>query len=141
MKNLTGRVFSSWSVLELAETRNKRRYWACLCLCGRKRKVLQYALTSGKSKSCGCRGGEDLSQQRFGNLIAVAPVIRGDGVKVWRCICTCGNEALVRSQTLKEGKESCGCIKKKLYWKLVPSSNPEDFSTEEVEAFKRSRRL
>jgi hypothetical protein len=56
---------------------------------------------------------EDLTGQRFGRLVAIE---RADKIKEkirWRCICDCGNEAIVRAGCLKGRKRrtnSCGCI-------------------------------
>lgn len=31
VKDLTGRLFGRWEVLQLSFIRNKKTYWACLC--------------------------------------------------------------------------------------------------------------
>lgn len=104
-----GQQINHWMILEWKGGR--RRLYSCKCVCGRVGTVMEYSLMAGKSKSCGCRNGEDLSNQRFGNLVAIEPVIRGDGVHLWRCVCDCGKDALVRAQSLKEGlSTSCGCF-------------------------------
>ena len=56
----------------------------------------------------------DLTGQRFGKLVAVAPTgERSRGYVVWECLCDCGNTVLVRSGELQSGdKTSCGCKKK-----------------------------
>lgn len=59
LKDLTGQSFSRWEVKSESRSIRSpggqlRRYWLCECECGEKRVVLQYSLTSGKSKSCGC---------------------------------------------------------------------------------------
>lgn len=47
---------------------------------------------------------------RFGSLVAVEPTAdRRNGYTIWRCLCDCGNVALVSSRSLKSGRaESCG---------------------------------
>ena len=91
-----------------------KRAYSCLCACGRIREVAEYQLRRGRSRSCGCRNGIDYTGQKFGRLTAVEPVVRGDGVSVWRCRCDCGNEVLVRTQSMKTGHtKSCGCARKK----------------------------
>lgn len=54
----------------------------------------------------------DLTGQRFGKLVAVAPTEqRRHGCVVWRCRCDCGNEILLPSSRLKPGVvENCGCV-------------------------------
>lgn len=42
---------------------NGRTYWICRCSCGDTRKVLQYNLTRGNSKSCGCMAREQASER------------------------------------------------------------------------------
>lgn len=110
-----GKTFNYWTVLSAAGlTKDKKQLWLCKCACGRTKKVRQYSLESGKSKSCGCRSGKDLTGELFGNLKALEPGFRGDGVRVWRCLCKCGNETLVRTQSLVEGHtKSCGCLKER----------------------------
>src|SRR5688572_22597496 len=44
-------VYASWS----------RRRWNCLCDCGKTTTTTTYALTSGKTKSCGCLGRDKAS--------------------------------------------------------------------------------
>lgn len=58
--DLTGQKFHRWIVI----ARTKRRgtnggfYWKVRCDCGNEGEVYTQALTSGKSKSCGCYGRE-----------------------------------------------------------------------------------
>lgn len=57
--DLTGIRFVKLTVLEPAESRRKkngkpRRYWKCMCDCGRLVEVEGYSLTSGHTQSCGC---------------------------------------------------------------------------------------
>ena len=43
-------------------------------------------------------------------LLTVIELASSNGRKVWRCRCACGNEKLVRSDHLKDGRVlSCGC--------------------------------
>lgn len=53
----------------------------------------------------------EFTNKRFGKLIALY-VVRKDGCAHfhWYCKCDCGNETIVRSNNLKNGKtSSCGC--------------------------------
>ena len=54
----------------------------------------------------------DLSNQRFGRLVAISlcPERRGR-LRVWRCVCDCGNEKHALAKTLRNGgTRSCGCL-------------------------------
>ena len=59
---------------------------------------------------------KDITGQRFGNLTVVA----FDGMNkrreaTWKCICTCGNEAVVTGHKLRSGwTKSCGCLQEQL---------------------------
>lgn len=109
-------TYHHWTVLELFGHKNGKKLWKCRCVCGAEKNIDQHALTSGKSKSCGCQRRENLKGKSFGKLTAIQPVVRGDGTKVWFCTCECGGDALVRAQSLKEGHtQSCGCIRQILY--------------------------
>ena len=76
-------------------------------------------------ESCGCKinrksttGGNnkpvDLTNQRFGKLIALYPTDKRNGNNiVWHCKCDCGNEKDISSSSLKQGlTKSCGCLHK-----------------------------
>lgn len=52
---LTGQVFGDLTVLNLAPSKGRHRYWTCHCACGTTLDVYGTSLTRGKSRSCGCR--------------------------------------------------------------------------------------
>jgi hypothetical protein len=53
----------------------------------------------------------DLAGMKFGRL-SVKERAGYDGKTLWRCICDCGEERIVRSPHLRSGKQvSCGCLK------------------------------
>ena len=54
----------------------------------------------------------EVTGQTFGRLTAEERIIR-KGKGVWKCICTCGNNAFVTVTDLRAGKtRSCGCLRK-----------------------------
>lgn len=57
---------------------------------------------------------QDLTDKRFGKLVAVKLSDKRGGRKTyWDCVCDCGAEKTVRTDSLKSGMiKSCGCIKK-----------------------------
>lgn len=50
-----GQIYSFWTVKEKV---NDSRYWICVCICTKEKKVRQDHLKKGLSKSCGCKAGE-----------------------------------------------------------------------------------
>lgn len=59
-------------------------------------------------------GLQDLTGTRFGRLTAVKLSEKRSGRKTfWDCICACGKEKTIRTDSLKDGSvRSCGCLKK-----------------------------
>lgn len=56
VKNLDGQRFGKLIVLERAKnSKSGKAKWVCLCDCGNKTNVVTCQLTSGKTKSCGCK--------------------------------------------------------------------------------------
>ncbi len=54
----------------------------------------------------------DLTNQVFGDLVALTPTTNEKGIKCWNCSCKCGNIAIVRTAGLRSGDNvSCGCRK------------------------------
>ena len=78
-------------------------------------------MRQGKTKSCGCfcitqtkkANTVDLSNQKFGKLIALEPTDKRHGrAVVWKCKCECGNICFVDTSHLHSGHtQSCGCIR------------------------------
>lgn len=56
----------------------------------------------------------DISGEKFHMLTVVERVQNTDrGMPMFRCICDCGNETIVRGSNLKSGAvKSCGCLKR-----------------------------
>lgn len=52
----------------------------------------------------------DLTGQRFGKLVVIKEVGKLNGYTAWLCKCDCGNEKVVRTNSLRSGStKSCGC--------------------------------
>ena len=62
LDNLTGRTVGRLTVLERAETINKRTKWLCKCECGNELIVEAYNLKTGHTQSCGCLQRESTSK-------------------------------------------------------------------------------
>lgn len=55
-KDLTGKTFGEWLVIERAGSRESREpLWLCKCSCGTVKEVGTKSLVNGTSKSCGCK--------------------------------------------------------------------------------------
>lgn len=119
-ETLIGKTFGRWTVLGEAIKVNGQRKWPCKCDCGTERYVLERALKSGGSMSCGCLRREkvsealsqDLTGKQFGDLRVLNKADeKGSraGVK-WICKCSCGNTYSVSATLLITGKrQNCGC--------------------------------
>lgn len=123
IEDLSGQRFDHLLVLSLAGSKNGKTRWLCVCQCGKKTITYANDLKSGKVKSCGCmqyvkgRNIKDITQQRFGRLIALYPTEKRshNSSVFWHCRCDCGNEIDVSVDHLVQGKyQSCGCLKKEL---------------------------
>ena len=93
--------------------------WQCRCDCGGEILLDTRVLRRGTVRDCGCiekkvkPGQKDLTGQRFGKLVCLAPtqMRSSSGSIVWRCKCDCGQECLAASAQLACGnKKSCGCL-------------------------------
>lgn len=58
MKDLSGQKFSRLTVLYSKRIDNRKSKWLCLCECGEYTYVSSNSLTSGTTKSCGCKKRE-----------------------------------------------------------------------------------
>lgn len=120
--DLSGQTFGRLKVLEYDEEASKNHsngaYWKCQCECGNIKSVSSRYLRMGLTTSCGCYHSEiiknDLTNQRFGKLIALHPTNKrfpGTQWVIWQCQCDCGNTIEVPSALLKNGNtKSCGCL-------------------------------
>jgi len=59
---MIGRRFGRLVVLDIAESRYKKRFWHCRCDCGKECDVNGYQLRCGSTRSCGCLVIEHASQ-------------------------------------------------------------------------------
>ena len=97
MKDLTGQRFGRLVALEPTNKRvDQLVVWKCRCDCGNVVEVVGSLLTKGNTRSCGCLQREsirrDITGQRFGRLVAIAPTDkRVRQSVVWKCRCDCGN--------------------------------------------------
>lgn len=111
--DLTGQRFGKLVALEPTDQRSGSFVvWKCQCDCGNITYASVGNLKTGHVKSCGCLSKLDLTNKRFGKLIALEPTNdrRGTSI-VWKCRCDCGNLAYVEATHLNTGiTKSCGCL-------------------------------
>ena len=116
-KDLTGRRFGQLVVIGVGEkTHDGRKRWKCKCDCGAETLVITGNLTTGHTKSCGCRiesVRNDLTGRRFDMLEVISYAGRDNRNKpLWTCKCDCGNTTVVNSSALVTGNtKSCGCLR------------------------------
>ena len=126
VKDLTGLKFGDLIVLERDfgyvkehNIKYNRPYWKCQCSCGEIFTVVGSDLTSNNRICCKkCSNKKrinDLTSKSFNNLTVINFAgTAQDGHSLWKCICKCGNEIIVRGIDLLTGHtKSCGCLKHK----------------------------
>lgn len=116
---LLGMVFGRLEVVEYLGTNTlQKRIWKCLCSCGNYTTALSEQLISGAIVSCGCFRKEqvrksltnDLLGMRFGILEVVEYVGHSESCALWKVVCECGSEKVVKGLYLTNGLQSCGCL-------------------------------
>ena len=121
------------TVINKAPNMGKHTAWNCLCDCGASVVIRGDQLRSGIAKSCGCLFREisaencrkigqnnkgraaahrkNLINQVFDRLTVIEYYETINGRGHWRCLCECGEEAIVATDHLLSGHtKSCGCI-------------------------------
>ena len=117
--DLTGQVFSRWTVLKCDLTSpGTRLRWICKCNCGTIRSISGYTLRKKQTKSCGCYNDEKRKEIKkylagllFDRLIVLDDHFNRKSVTFWKCKCSCGKTKFISSSALLSGKtRSCGCL-------------------------------
>lgn len=120
LKDITNQRFGNWLVIERAENaKNGNAQWLCECQCENKTRqiVVGSNLRNGHSTQCklcknkanGEKTRKDLTNKKFGKLIAIEYTGKStpQGNAIWKCKCDCGRFTEVASNNL--GKTiSCG---------------------------------
>jgi hypothetical protein len=124
-KDLTGQHFGNLIVLERSgSSSDGHALWKCECQCEDKTIVYKTSnVLKRGTPSCGCLTSKlisekakqkykDLTNQRFGLLVAKEIVGSTGQSKIWRCECDCGNKNFTTtSRHLISGNtKSCGCL-------------------------------
>lgn len=127
--DLVGQKFGRLKVLSYAYTKGGKALWNCLCDCGNTAIVSTDSLRSGDTTSCGCRKKEvaienikgqrkktiPMIGKRFGRLLVLDQAENIGKLLAYRCRCDCGNEIIVRGESLRRNNtKSCGCLAKEV---------------------------
>ena len=118
-ENLIGQKFGHLTVIKLDEEKtkaSKRTHWICECDCEdhTQLSVLASNLKKGNTTKCKYCKAENLIGQTFNYLTVIKRVIDEQDRVKWLCRCICGNEIIVRGDSLRSGHtKSCGCFQKK----------------------------
>jgi hypothetical protein len=124
--NLEGKKIGNFIILKEFKS-NKNNHYLCLCkcICGKEKIIEKQSITTGKTKSCGCRTGisnrKNLSGKRFGRLkvLYIDHTVKTNNkhgyIDFYKCKCDCGNEMIVNGRTLPYHKRKCHCIEKIKY--------------------------
>jgi len=132
-KDLTGQTFDYWEVLSYYG----RSWWNCKCKCGKLAKKLSNSLTSGLSRSCGCKPRsfhKNLEGLKFNrltvlNLYETKKYSKRRITVFWNCICECGNSTIVATSDLTTGHtKSCGCLNIERAVETITSVNLSDIN-------------
>jgi hypothetical protein len=101
----------------------KIKYYECICQC-ETIKWIQMSHLKANVKSCGCYNRDkmkkynkkrilDLTNKRFGKLVAIKLMGKINDIYKWLCQCDCGNQILVKTGSLNYKEvQSCGCLQK-----------------------------
>ena len=122
-EDITGRRFGLLTAISKEKSKGGKTHWLCACDCGGTRIVATSELKLGRVTHCGCEKRtnhttfKNLQGQRFGRLTVIKPTEKRTltGSVIWKCVCDCGNEVEVSSDSLKRGNTiSCGCRKQEI---------------------------
>lgn len=149
-----GTVFGRLTVLKLVVDEKGHSNYLCKCKCGNEVVVAGNKLKNGTTKSCGCyrkekmqqlgsSGMNDITNQRFGKLVALEPTDKRQNKSViWKCKCDCGNIHYASQHNLKNGDVTrCNdCkIKSKGEEKIVQLLQENGISFEREKTFESCR--
>lgn len=112
-----GEIFEYLTVIKV----DSSDYCLCQCKCGNIVKVRKANLRYGNTTSCGCRNKDriietvwqDETGNRYGKLTVLELAYKDIQGSHWKCKCDCGAEIITRGSALRQGTQSCGCLKSK----------------------------
>lgn len=108
VKDITGRKFNNWKVIERAKSKKGQALWRCVCVCGQERIISGYKLRNGKIKGCRrCCKVIDLTGQKINKWLVLERDFSKNKNVCWICRCDCGNVKSVFGCHLTRNKTVC----------------------------------
>lgn len=117
-KNIVGKKYNMLTAIGFErKAKDGRAYFNFICDCGTKKVARLSAVTSGKTKSCGCLHSKrrlDIIGKSFKRLTAIKYVGQDKNRNsLFEFKCLCGNNKVLQGNLVATGKVgSCGCLKK-----------------------------
>lgn len=117
-ENYVGNTYSKLTILcEYSEKRHGKvkKYFDCVCECGKKHKALKFQVLHGNTKSCGCdRYEKEYTKVKIGDRFEALEVLtdpeKSSNGRVASFICDCGTiKSILISNVLSGSTKSCGC--------------------------------
>lgn len=117
-ENLSGKRFGTLQVTTQSKTEKGKTFWWCVCDCGNAEWCRADRMKGEESPNCSKKRNHssvkiDITNQRFGRLVATGNHLRVGRFWKWQCKCDCGGEIFVCSSNLRNGHtRSCGCLQR-----------------------------
>lgn len=111
--NLSGQKFGKLTVIKRNGSSNHgQARWMCECECEKIVTINSGSLRQGLTTSCGCNRRNEFFKGQQINKLTLVEIYDSDkhGNIRWRCKCECGEESIVCSSSLNNGKVD-GCAK------------------------------
>ena len=128
MDEMINKKFNRLTVIECVGSINHRKFYKCLCDCGKETDVSGTKLRNNKTKSCGCLLKdihESSSSNWIGKKFHKLTILESYSKEKYKdrkflCVCDCGNKKITTIAKLKNGDvKSCGCLKKERMNKIM----------------------
>lgn len=91
----TGKKYGYWTAISFYDRKNTQTRWLCRCICGVERVVIAQSLTSGASKSCGCKQATLAGDKTRKHGMAKTPTYKSWHAMIQRCEGKGGHESYV----------------------------------------------
>lgn len=112
--SIVGKIFGNWEVLRATDKKIETYIlYECKCIKCENIALKTSTFLKQEHKFCDNCRSNNISNQRFGNLIAIQRIgSNHNRHSLWKCKCDCGNDIIVTYGHLINGDtKSCGCIK------------------------------
>ena len=121
MDKMINKKFNYLTVVEYIGNINHRKFYKCICDCGKETKASGTKLRNNKTKSCGCLLRdihESSSSNWVGKKFNRLTILKSYNKEKYKdreflCVCDRGNKKITTIASLKKGStKSCGCLRK-----------------------------